>query len=76
MRGFERVDVWLASPKCAVSLEGMRVDALVLDHEPDAGDEVRAALGVMLDPSPSGSYLRKDAVKLLPHMVLSPKRSA
>jgi hypothetical protein len=74
--GAERVDVWLVPPKCAVSLDGAPVDTLVLDHEPDAGDDVRAALGVMLDPSPSGSYLRKVAVKLLPHMVFVPKRSA
>jgi tetraacyldisaccharide-1-P 4'-kinase len=75
------VDLWLATPKCAVSVAGeAEAKVHVIDHEPILDPSVEASLKVllrqMLDPARSGSYPRKHQVKQLPDMVLAPERSA
>jgi tetraacyldisaccharide 4'-kinase len=66
------VDLWLATPKCAVALRGV----LVIDHEPVLDGPTRSALRLMLDPSASGSYPRKHQLKQASDMVLAPESSA
>jgi tetraacyldisaccharide 4'-kinase len=50
------VDLWLASPKCAVSAGD---EVWVIDHEPTLDEQAQAWLRLMLDPARSGSYPRK-----------------